>query len=132
MLQVYIKVTKIQNRPRVFSLQNKADNFTLHVRTVVSAYWPQRQYVETAVQVFWRLIYSINHCGFFFSIYNGVRTIPCGHVNKIQNRKFQSPVKCISENCVRRKPVFILTLGLGEINVVNTDTDLSSQIMVVF
>lgn len=68
MLQGYIKVTKIRHRPRVFTLQNKADNFTLHIRTAVSAYWPQRQYVETAVQVFWRLIYAINHCGVFFNL----------------------------------------------------------------
>lgn len=42
MLHVYIKITKIWNRPGVFTLQNKADKFTLHIRTAASAYWPQR------------------------------------------------------------------------------------------
>lgn len=67
-LQEWVKVTKTQNRPWVLTLQNKADNFTLCVRTAVSAYCPQPQHVETAVQVLQRLIYSINHCGFFLSV----------------------------------------------------------------
>lgn len=68
-LQLWVKVTKTQNRPWVFTLQKQSGQFfALCVRAAVSAYCPQPQHVETAVQVFQRLIYSINHCGFFLGV----------------------------------------------------------------